>query len=1358
MATPDVRNRPFAATPSPLSLDGAPTPAPSAGPQPTAVPPARGDAFLSALPKAAGVQTRPELATNFGELPKASLWDVRETAMAPVASDPSALGLTQDDWAKAGNASASLQKALDAMTAGDTLQTLRALQEAAAAGIKDIAQKAILFVSQKLPDAGPLAGVRALLGDPTILPQLLAQADVGLSAIGKLSNGDIGGAIRDLAAIKPLRDAALDVLGRAKGVQDALDKLGFDLGDLKKAGDSAPEILDATLRVLANDFQGAMASLQKMPEALKDLVVKGVKTAAQKLPTTGIEGIARALLTDSGVVKRAISDPAVRDAFTQLLSGDVAGSLKALLLNDDRAASVLDALKNSSAVQDGLKKLGLDAGALGNLRNVAPELVQAAAAAASGDVKKAIASLAAAVDRAPDLVKQAVLTAAAQLGGTGLEGLAKSILADANAVDALVKSPQGRAVMEALTTGRIPDAFQLIANIATSDLAGALSVEALTKNPELKAALDKLGLTGTDLRLARPVLGQMISALQAVAQGRAMEGLAALKDAVATIPTLAKKMITGIAQGLGDTGAEGVVKTLLKDPAFLETITNKDSLRPILAQLSSGDVGGAIRTLAQNRALTGPVIDLLTNNKAVQDGLKLLGLTKDDLKRGNLPELINAVLSAGAGKIDDALKQLQDAVGNVNVPDLIQKAILALGANLPSDGFGGVVKSLLTDKDFVSTLTQNPDVRAALGLLAQGNLAEGLRALAGNEAVARAALAALAKNPDVKAGLDKLGVGLDALAQGRAALPEAMNAVLAIGRGDLAGAFGHLQAAAEKAPELVKTLLGAAARTLPDGGVTGILKSVLTDPSVLDQLVKNPTLRAVIARLGTGDLSALKDVVLNAPIQQAVADGLLALPEIQSGLAKLGLTADDVKGSFKGLLGVAQAARALVSGDFQAAFGQLKAAVADLPPGLMEKALMKGGALLPEQGPAGIVRSLLTDANFVHQILTNPQLGASFDQMLKGGFEKGLRDILGDDAFRDAAAGALAGNAELMGKLSKFGLKTAADLSAVGKGVVDLMRAGEAVAKGDLGEALSYLREALKDSPDDVKGRILDALTQAVHVPDWAKDAIVGLGSLIGNETVSRSFGDALTAFNHGDIGGFVSGLSKTAEAVVQTDGPLAVAFLDRLSNLPGTMGKLFKDHDLNAALVKSGSLGHVFDALGKAATGNLGGAVDELGKAASSLITAGSHFKLFGTELPFGEEGVKALGKVFERFVDCLPDKLKAKIAEATAKIGARNILNFIPFIGPVLNGVGDGRELVDDLQKNPRDDVKVAIDAAQLGVDVAGLVPGINAITTPLKLALGGIKVIKGAADLIDNLEDFKRLFTGMIPPMPQQQLAAA
>src|SRR5690606_31716611 len=131
-----------------------------------------------------------------------------------------------------------------------------------------------------------------------------------------------------------------------------------------------------------------------------------------------------------------------------------------------------------------------------------------------------------------------------------------------------------------------------------------------------------------------------------------------------------------------------------------------------------------------------------------------------------------------------------------------------------------------------------------------------------------------------------------------------------------------------------------------------------------------------------------------------------------------------------------------------------------------------------------------------------------------------------------------------------------------------------------------------------------------------------------------------------------------------------------------------------------------------------------DLADAGFKLLGEGDHYGIKGLELPFGQQGIENMTRLFGRFMDALPDELKEKIAEAAAKFGAKAGLKSVPLLGSIVSGISaidSVKDLIAEVRKEPRDALAIALAAGQAGLDIAGIFPGLGAITGPLQVVLG-------------------------------------
>ncbi|WNG61698.1 hypothetical protein F0U59_48515 [Archangium gephyra] len=1279
---------------------------------------------------------------------------------APAGTQPNAaadkgalakIGLTEDDLKKAGEAARPhLEKAVQSVAGGHPEQALEHLRNAALAS-PEVAQKAIRGLAQNLPE-GP---AKTLLTDEKVAKELVTNNELHAS-IGKLiqNPGDTG-AVRELLNNAPARDAVLGALGNDPQIKEQLAKVGLEPKDLVEAGAAAPKLWDAAEKIKAGDVKGGLADIQAaveaapglaakigekleklLPQSVKDQFAKlgitpeQIRTAGPALPhlyeaadaaskqdwgkafnalkeaaiaapdltTQAMKGLAQQLPANLGAVKTLLTDDKfLKEVVTNRdLHGQVGKlfdestrmeGLRGLLNNDKVRDTALTALGNDPKVKEQLARIGLEPKDLVDAGKAAPKLLDAAEKIKAGDVKGGLEDIQKAVEAAPGL--------AAKIGDKLLKIL-----------------PQG-----------VKDQFA------------------------------KLGITEQQLRSAGPALPHLYEAADAASKQDWGKAFNSLKEAAIAAPDLTTQAMKGLAQQLPP--QLGAVKTLLTDDKFLkEVVTNRDlhgqvgklfdestrmeGLRGLLNndkvrdtaltalgndpkvkeqlakiglepkdlveagkaapklfdafdKIQKGDVKGGLADI-QAAVQAAPGLAAKIGNKlvdalpqGVKDQFAKLGITEQQIRSAGpaLPHLFEAADAASKQDWGKAFNALKEAA--ISAPDLTTQAMKGLAQQLPANL--GPVKTLLTDDKFLKELVTNRDLHSQVGkLFNDSTRLEGLRGLLGNDAARDTALTALSNDPKVQEMLTKAGLTQQDLLQAGKAAPHLFDAVKAFSEGKIDEGITALGSAAEAAPELLNKIGEKLINKLPEG--------------------------------------------------------------LRKNISDLGITPSELIQAGRALPDLLKAGQALGQGDFQEALKGLQSAAGKMPPSIIEKAITTTAGKLPDEGFGGVVKSMLTDKDFVHQLVANPDVHAAFGKMMSGDLVQGTKDLLTNPQLAAAAGNALAKNKQLMEKLSPFGIESGADIAALGGAVFDVMQAGQQIAEGKPGDALKSLGKALAEVPPELRGRMAGKLAEKLGAPDWAKDTIVAAASLLGNDEVGKALGDAFGALKNGDIGGFVKGLATTGKTIAQTAPDAAKAFLNSLSKIPGSLGELFGDRELNAAMVDSGAVTNLFEAAEKLSTGDIGGALKEIAEAGGALLTQGDHFEVAGQELPFGRQGIENMTRLFGRFVDALPDELKEKIAKESAKFAAKAGLKSVPLLGNVISAgsaIGSAKDLWDELQKDPKDGLDIALAAGQLGLDVAGAIPGLNSITGPLQIVLGTAKVVKGAADLIGDVRQFQQSLVG-------------
>ncbi len=1373
------------------------------------------------------------------------------------------LGLTDEDVAAIKDeAVPHLKAASDQLLAGKPMEAIASLQEAAKAGAGEAAERAILRAAEKLPDTGVAGVARELLTDPKVVHDLVSNPEAH-GAITKLAQGDLGGALKDLASLPSIQDNVLQQIKDSPAVKGALAKIGLEPDDLDKAKDSIPSLIEAGQLAAKGDYKGA---IEKLGEAAKtpgarEILTEAITDTAAKLKTTGAEGMARSLLTDTDFVEKLLASPEAGEALSQLAAGKASEAIQTLSGDTELMESAISALAENPDFKKGMEKLGLteaglvkaadalpdllkavDSAAKGNVQeaigfladagakapeavaelinkaaknlpegpakallsdkkfveelfknpdtaaaikdlasgkvqeglkklagneaaakaavdalfkdpsfkagaeklgitpeslkkgvDALPDLVAAGIAANKGDFKAAIGHLADAAVKAPEVVTDIITTAAKKLP----EGPAKALLSDRAFVEKLVSNPETAAAIKDFADGKVGDGLK---KLAGNEEAAKAAVDALAKDPKFKSAMEKLGLTPESIKKGVDALPDLVDAISAAGAGDLPKAIGHLADAAQKAPEVVAEAINTAAKKLPD----GPAKALLSDKAFVESLVGNPATAGAIKDFAAGNVTEGLKKLAQNPDAAKAAVDALYKDPTVKAGFEKLGITPEQLKAGvdALPSLVEAGIAASKGDITGAVGHLADAAQKA--PELVAAAINKAAQSLPP----GMTRDLLTDKDFVAKLAADPKATQAIKDFAKGDLASGLKNLGQSEAVATAAIDVLAKNPDFKKGIEKLGLTPEDLKAGVDALPDLVDAGLKAAKGDFTGALKSMVDAAKKAPEIVSAAIAKAAENLPDTGAGGLLKSVLNDPAAVQALLTDSKLHGGLKKLIDGDLSGLKEIG-TSPAMGAVVDALAKNPDIQKGLEKFGLTVADLKSGAKALPDLIAGVQALGQGDFQTAFSSLKDAALNMPPSIIEKAIKTGAAHLPDALPGSILKSLLTDDKFVHELVTNPDLHDSFKQAMSGDLTKAVEGILGNEAFSGAASEALAKNTELMAKLEKVGITSAADLQDAGKALVDLLQAGQKLADGDLGGALAELGEGFGNLPADMKSRLIGKFADAVNLPDGARDVLVAAAGVLGDPTVRANLGEAFKKLKDGDIGGFVSGIAGAGRHLMATNREAALAMVNSLKHLPGTLGKFFDDEQFNAAMVDSGAAEEMFSAVEKMANGDISGALGDIMQAGGKLLTQEPHFEIAGQELPIGMQGLENMARLAKNFFDVLPASLKEKIAEQAGKAAGKSLIKSIPFIGNVFSGIsaiGSGKDLIDALGRDPKDWVEVGLNAAQLGLDIAGTIPGLgNALTGTLGNIVGMGKVVHGAANLIGDMQSFQEDFVG-------------
>ncbi|MET0401546.1 MAG: hypothetical protein ABW123_04045 [Cystobacter sp.] len=600
----------------------------------------------------------------------------------------------------------------------------------------------------------------------------------------------------------------------------------------------------------------------------------------------------------------------------------------------------------------------------------------------------------------------------------------------------------------------------------------------------------------------------------------------------------------------------------------------------------------------------------------------------------------------------------------------------------------GSVSTLLADDQVAREFVTNADLHASFGQLMFNPADSGaLFDVLSNKSLRDAVLGSLGRDSQLKGTLDAMGVTPEEFVAAGTSLPHLFDSGRLLVEGKIDEGVAALREAIAEAPELFKKLGGHLVTKLP----------------------------------------------------QAMRDDLTAMGISSAELHQVGEALPDLL----------KAAQGMGQGDVQGAISHLRDCAGKMPPALVERAITTVAARLPDNAFSGIARSMLTDKALVHQLVTNPELHASFNKLMSGELVQGSRELLGNAKVRDAAARALASNPGFMEKLKPLGIQGSADLVALGGTTFDVLEAGVRFSEGQPGEALFGLGQALNGVPPELKGRMVGALGDKLHLPAWARDTFGAAAGMLDNREVAMALGEAFSALHRGDGGGFLSGIATTGKTLSRTSPETTQVFLGSLSRIPGSIGRLFEDRAFNTALVDSGTVHHVFDAADKLGQGDVRGALGQLAQTSTALLGQGPHYAVGGYALPFGRQGLDNLSGAFGRFVSALPESAKASIATEVAWLGARAGFNSVPGLGslvPGMSALGSAKALYNALGSGQRDALDISLAAGQLGLDAASLLPGSEHLTVPLQGVLATARVVKQKADLVGDVGQFQRGLVGI------------
>jgi hypothetical protein len=764
-------------------------------------------------------------------------------------------------------------------------------------------------------------------------------------------------------------------------------------------------------------------------------------------------------------------------------------------------------------------------------------------------------------------------------------------------------------------------------------------------------------------------------------------------------------------------------RALLSDPAVAKELL--ESGVELAGALLEGDGNlGTLLESIKDLPNNGELLNALANNSWVQEQLGALGLTPEQL--GDAVNLLPGLLDAGqealAGNWDKALDKLQQIGANLTpaLKDLITKGVNTAAQHLPEDH---PLKPYLTDPAVARALLDSaPGVMQGL---ASGDPWAAVQAVAGNEALRNAVIDVAAKNPAFTERLTQLGLTPDDVKAAGAALPQLTEGIRLWEAGEYEAAMGQFGEAAVTAAPAMAKVVSKLAEKLPDGP----LKSLLQDTQLMTALVQSGP--GIVAKLQRGDITgAMQDIDSNPALKEAlkqspVVDGLLAQmgvpPELRDEALEIAPT-------------LVIAAQAAANQDWDTVVSQLQHAVANAPgiTGHLGKML---ASKIPGEGPVqDAVRALLSDGNLLQTLATDSSLHQNLKDLLSGDPARmmpGLQGIASNPAVQDAAAGALW--AAMGPKLQELGIQSAEELKGLLGAVPDLLTAFDHAQNGRWPEALSTLGTALGKVPPGALANVLNTIAQKLDLPpgmEKLRGLFSSLGDILQTQGGAQAVGDLVDAFRTGDVTKLGSALKNLGTAITQLDPTQQENLLNALGDcLPGKLGELFKDKELNKALAQSGALSHLFNAGERLIHGDFEGALTELGEAAISLLGG------LPPSVDSLKDGLENFGRLFMRFFETLPNAIRNRI-EMAVMAATSNLFGNIPLIGDAIDAGKDLMELIDELQQG--DNLGVVLAGAQLAVDGAKWTQVGKVFTGPLEMALSIAQSADDALDAYDEIKD--------------------
>jgi hypothetical protein len=730
-------------------------------------------------------------------------------------------------------------------------------------------------------------------------------------------------------------------------LRDQFQQFGITADDLRAAAPVLPQIYDAVDAGAKGDGKRLLTDLGAATLAAAPITQKILSTYAQKLPA----GVAKSVLTDPAVIQSLTTDPTLYQAVGKLLDPATRmDGLRLLVSNAGARDATLNALGNDPTVKAELAKVGLEPADLVSAGAVAPTLLDAAQcftdkkyAAGLADIRQAVA--------AGSPVATKVLS---KLASNLPDGLAKTVLTNPAFINEWLTDTAAQDAVAKLfdEKTRAEGAKALLANPNVQKV----TFDAVTSDPGVQKRLAQIGLTAEDLRAAGPALPQIMQAVQDASDKKwsafftDLKGVASSAAPVVTklvakvggtLPNgLAKTLLTNqafVQQWLTDADAQTAVsqlfddktrmqgvkallndapardatlKALASDPQItadlakvgmtpgdlVEAGAASPSLLNAVTQASAGDFRGAFASVT-DAMKAAPSLSRKVAQKffkalppATQQQLTAAGVTSDDFAQSAaaLPQIGNA-LQDFAGKKYPAMLQDLRAAASAGAP-LVGKLLSQLASNLPD----GVAKSVLANPAFINVWLTNTAVQDAVAkLFDEKTRLQGTKDLLSNPDLQKATFDAITSDKGVQAKLAAIGLTPDDLRSAGPAAPLLYQASLDAGNKQWGAALNDVRQAASGAAPLVAKVVGKLSANLPDG----LAKTLLGNQAFVQQWLTDTAAQDGIAKLfaPATRMDGIRALLGDAALRTVALDAISSDAGVQKQLAKVGLTADDLK-------------------------------------------------------------------------------------------------------------------------------------------------------------------------------------------------------------------------------------------------------------------------------------------------------------------------------------------------------------------------------------------------------------------------------------------------------------------------------